>query len=146
METNLKAIVQLDADSGVDFSAALGCAVGADGALGGDFGVIVVVEPVKSGATTSTSAAVALFGGNAGPVEVKLGGTVAKGDFLVRNETTGVFTKAAATDVACARALEAGTSTELIAAILLPPAAAIGASVYAAADHDHDDQYEPLGS
>lgn len=132
METNLKAIVRLEADSGVDFADSLGCSVAADGSLGGDYGVIVVVQPVAAGATTSTAASVALFGGNAGPVEVKLGGTVQKGDFLVSNPTTGVFTKAAATDVAQARAIEDGNATELISAILLPPAAMIGAEVYSA--------------
>ena len=139
METNLKAIVPLDAATGVDFSASLGCAVGADGALGGNFGVLVVVDPIAAGAATATSGSVALFGGNAGPVEVKLAGTVAKGAMLKRNVSTGTWTTAAATDVAEARALEAGTSTELISAILLPPAAA-------ASGHTHDDLYEPLGS
>lgn len=140
METNLKAIVPLDAATGVDFSAALGCAVGADGALGGDYGVLVVVDRPSAGGTTSTSGSVALFGGNAGPVEVKLAGTVsAAGVMLKRNVSTGTWTTAAATDVAEARSLEAGTATELIRAILLPPAAA-------ASGHTHDDLYEPLGS
>lgn len=137
METNLKAIVRLNAYSGVDFKDSLGCAVGADGQLGGNFGVIAVVEPVAAGATTSTSAAVALFGGNAGPVEVKLAGTVTAGALLVRNGTTGKWTAAAATDVAEARALEAGVADELVSAILLPPALAVGAEVYAAYDHTH---------
>ena len=53
MEKSNKAIVQLDAYSGVDFSAALGCAVGADGALGGDFGVIAVVDRPSAGGSTT---------------------------------------------------------------------------------------------
>jgi hypothetical protein len=147
METNLKAIVPLNAATGVDFSAALGCAVGADGALGGDYGVLVVVDRPSAGGTTSTSGSVALFGGNTGPVEVKLAGTVTgAGVMLKRNTVTGTWTAAATTDVAEARSLEGGTATELISAILLPPAAAVGASVFAAGDHDHDESYEPLGS
>ncbi len=127
MERNPKGIVRLNSASGVDLSDAIGKAVGIDASgdatLGGDFGV--VTEAYQSGA------AVAVFGGNAGPVEVKLAGEVAAGDFLVRNSSTGTWTEAAATDVAEARALEAGVADELIAAVLLPPAARVGAEVYA---------------
>lgn len=132
MELNEKAIVPLDADSGVDFTDALGCSVDADGTLGGDFGVITVVNPAAAGETTSTEASVAVFGGNAGPVEVKLAGTVAVGEYGISDGTTGKFTKAAATDVAQVRFLEAGVADELVKAILLPPAGAVGAEVYAA--------------
>ena len=128
MERNPKGIVRLDSASGVDLSDGVGLAVGIDASgdatLGGDFGV--VTEAYSDGV------AVAVFGGNAGPVEVKLAGTVDVGDLLVRNATTGTWTKAAATDVAEARALEAGVATELVAAILLPPAARIGDEVYSA--------------
>lgn len=128
MERNPKGIVRLEEATGVDLSAAVGKAVGVDASgnavLGGDFGV--VTEAYSNGV------AVAVFGGNAGPVEVKLAGTVDVGDYLVRNPSTGTWTAAAATDVAEARAIEAGVATELVAAVLLPPAGRIGAEVYAA--------------
>ena len=130
MELNEKSIVSLAAGSGVDLTATLGCSVDADGTLGGDFGVVVVVE-------SATRASVAVFGGNAGPVEVKLAGTVAVGEYGISSASTGEFTKAAATDVAQVRFLEAGNDDELVMAILLPPAGMIGASVYADADHAH---------
>lgn len=127
MERNPKGIVRLNSASGVDLSDAIGKAVGIDASgdatLGGDFGV--VTEAYQSGV------AVAVFGGNAGPVEVKLAGEVSAGDYLVRNSSTGKWTEAAATDVAEARALEDGVADELIAAVLLPPAARVGAEVYA---------------
>jgi len=127
MERNPKGIVRLNSASGVDLSDAIGKAVGIDASgdatLGGDFGV--VTEAYQSGV------AVAAFGSNAGPVEVKLAGEVAAGDYLVRNSSTGKWTEAAATDVAEARALEDGVADELIAAVLLPPAARVGAEVYA---------------
>ncbi len=144
MEANLKAIIPLDADTGVDFSDALGCAVGFDGALGGNAGVLIVCDPTAAGASTSTSGTVALFGGNAGPVKVKLAGTVEIGDYGVADATTGKFTEAAATDVACVRFIEAGVSDERVSAILLNPAAAVGAEVNAAYDHDHDGVYTPV--
>jgi len=87
--------------------------------LGNAFGV--VVEQNES------HLSVAVFGGNAGTVEVKAGGTIAKGDLLKADSSTGVFTAAAATDVATAVALEAGVSDELVEAVLLPPPAATGA-------------------
>ena len=128
METNEKGIVRLEEATGVDLSDAIGKAVGVDASgnavLGGDFGV--VTEAYQDGVS------VAVFGANVGPVEVKLAGTVAAGDYLVRNPSTGTWTKAAATDVAEARALEAGVTTELVSAVLLPPAARIGDEVYAA--------------
>ena len=127
MERNPKGIVRLEEADDVDLSSGVGLAVGidADGkaTLGGDFGV--VTEAYQDGV------AVAAFGSNAGPVEVKLAGEVAAGDFLVRNSSTGTWTEAAATDVAEARALEDGVADELIAAVLLPPAARVGAEVYA---------------
>lgn len=127
MERNPKGIVRLEEATGVDLSAAVGKAVGVDASgnavLGGDFGV--VTEAYSNGV------AVAVFGGNAGTVEVKLAGTVDVGDYLVRNPSTGTWTAAAATDVAEARAIEAGVATELVAAVLLPPAGRIGAEVYA---------------
>lgn len=127
METNEKGIVRLEEANGVDLSDALGKAVGVDASgnaiLGGDFGVVL--------AAYQGGVAVAPFGSNVGPVEVKLAGTVAKGDYLVRNPTTGKWTKAAATDVAEARAIEAGVADELVSAVLLPPAARIGDEVYA---------------
>ena len=140
METNLKSIVPLDTASGVDLSAKLGCAVGVDSSgnatLGGNFGVVVVEG--------ASRVSVAVFGGNAGPVLVKLAGSVDAGDMLVRDGSAGTFTKAAATDVAEARAIEAGAATELIPAVLLPPAAAVGATVFAAAGHDHDEAYAAI--
>lgn len=128
METNEKGIVRLESASGVDLSGALGKAVGVDASgnavLGGDFGVVTLAY--------NGGVDVAVFGGNAGPVEVKLAGTVAKGDYLVRNPATGKWTEAAATDVAEARAIQAGVADELVAAVLLPPASRIGDEVYAA--------------
>ena len=142
MERYQKGIMRLDSASGVDLSDGVGLAVGIDASgnatLGGDFGV--VTETYQDGAT------VALFGANVGPVDVKLAGTVAAGNKLVRNGTTGKWTAATAADVAEARAIESGVADELVAAILLPPASAIGASVFAAGAHDHDELYEPLGS
>lgn len=138
MEANLKAIIPLTAATGVDLSDQLGCAVGFDGNLGGNAGVIIV--------DGETDVTVALFGGNAGLVKVKLAGTVAAGEFGVANGSTGKFTKAAVTDVAQVRFVEAGVSTERVSAILLPPAAAVGANVFAAYGHNHDSEYEPLGS
>ena len=87
--------------------------------LGNAFGVVVEQN--------DTHLSVAVFGGNAGTVEVKAGGTIAKGDLLKADSSTGVFTAAAATDVATAIALEAGASDELVEAVLLPPPAATGA-------------------
>lgn len=128
METNEKGIVRLEEATGVDLSDAIGKAVGVDASgnavLGGDFGVVTIAY--------NDGVDVAVFGANAGPVEVKLAGTVAKGDYLVRNPTTGKWTKAAATDVAEARAIEAGVADELVSAVLLPPASRIGDEVYAA--------------
>lgn len=128
MERNPKGIVRLASATGVDLSAAVGLAVGIDASgnatLGGDFGVVTVAY--------QDGVAVAVFGGNAGPVEVKLAGSVSAGDYLVRNASTGKWTEAEADDVAEARALEAGSADELVAAVLLPPASRIGAEVYAA--------------
>lgn len=70
---------------------------------------------------------VAVFGGNAGPVEVKAGGSITMGDLLKANASTGLFTAATATDVANAVALEAGAADELVEAVLLPPAGATDA-------------------
>lgn len=116
MERNLKAIIRLDVVENLDLNDAIGCAVDATGALGGDYGVVLEAIP---GAAT-----VGLFGGNTGPVEVKLAGTVERGDFLARDASTGRFAVAAAGAAAEARAIEAGVAEELVAAILLPPAAA----------------------
>ena len=87
--------------------------------LGNAFGVVVEQN--------DTHLSVAVFGGNAGTVEVKAGGTIAKGDLLVANGSTGVWTAAESTDVAQAVALEAGASDELVEAVLFPPVAATGA-------------------
>lgn len=87
--------------------------------LGNAFGVVVEQN--------DTHLSVAVFGGNAGTVELKAGGNIAKGDLLKADSSTGVFTAAAATDVATAIALEAGVSDELVEAVLLPPPAATGA-------------------
>ena len=128
MERNPKGIVRLEEATGVDLSDGVGLAVGinasGEATLGGDFGV--VTDAYQDGV------AVAVFGSNAGPVAVKLAGTVKAGDYLVRNPATGTWTKAAATDVAEARAIEAGVTTELVAAVLLPPASSVGAEVFAA--------------
>ncbi len=140
MEINVKSIVRRASASGVDLSDGVGLAVGIDASgnltLGGNYGV--VTEAYQDGAS------VALFGGNVGLVELKLAGTVKDGDPLVRNDSTGKWTKAGATNVAEAIAAEAGVADELVAAVLLAPAASIGASVYAAADHDHDAAYAAI--
>lgn len=144
MEANEKAIIPLDAADGVDFGGALGCAVGFDGALGGNAGVLIVVDPTPAGGTTSTSGSAALFGGNAGVVKVKLAGTVSAGDYGVANGSTGKFTEAAATDVAQVRFIEDGVADERVSAILLAPAAAVGAEVYSAYSHNHDADYADI--
>lgn len=116
-------IIRLETASGSDLSSSLGCAVSlssGDAVLGNGFGVIC--DCYQGGV------AVAPFGaGGIGAVEVKLAGTVAKGDLLKADGSTGKFTAATATDVANAIALEAGVSDELVAACLLPPPAATGA-------------------
>ncbi len=58
METNIKSIIPLAAADGVDLSTALGCAVGADGALGGNFGVVTVegADKVSVAALQATAA------------------------------------------------------------------------------------------
>ena len=140
METNEKGIVRLEEASGVDLSDAIGKAVGVDASgkavLGGDFGVVTLAY--------NGGVDVAVFGSNVGPVEVKLAGMVAKGDYVVRNPITGKWTKAAATDIAEARMVQSGVSDELIPAVLLAPAARIGANVFAASDHNHDAAYAAI--
>ena len=140
MERNVKSIVVRASASGVDLSDGVGLAVGIDSSgnltLGGNYGV--VTEAYQDGAS------VALFGGNTGLVEVKLAGTVKDGDPLVRNPSTGKWTKAGAANVAEAIAAEDGVADEKIPAVLLAPAASIGTSVYAAADHDHDAAYAAI--
>lgn len=87
--------------------------------LGNAFGVVVEQN--------GTHLSVAVFGGNAGTVEVKAGGTIAAGDLLKADASTGVFTAISTGDIATAIAVEAGASDELVEAVLLPPPAATGA-------------------
>ncbi len=82
---------------------------------------------ILDGEDTTGKDSVALCGGNAGPVKVKLAaapGTVVAGTRLQLSATTAGTAGADAgtgARVVCARALEAGEANELIMAILLAP-------------------------
>lgn len=82
---------------------------------------------ILDGENTTGKDSIAICGGNAGPVKVKLSanpGTVAAGTRLQLDATTvGTVCADAGTGarVICARALESGAADELIRAILLSP-------------------------
>ena len=111
METNLKAIVQVRASATTDV---IGLNVTKAGAADADEGFGVVVEQL--GATLS----VAVYGGNAGPVEVKAAASITKGD-LLKVTTGGKFTPISTKDIPNAVAIEDGAADELVQAVLLPP-------------------------
>ena len=118
MENLSKTIVRLSEASGSDLSQSIGCAVDINGGkaeLGNTFGVIT--DAYDGGV------AVAVFGGNAGAVEVKLSDSVAMGGTLKFDSVTGKASAAVAADgdFAQAIALEAGVADELVSAVLLPP-------------------------
>ena len=135
METRVTSILQLKPASGVNLAEAVGFAVGVnddgEATLGGDFGVVTVAA--------QGLVSVALFGGNTGPVQVKLASAIKAGQFLMRDASTGKFSQASSSAIADARAVEGGEIDELISAILLAPAGGFGA--LALADHNHDDEY-----
>jgi hypothetical protein len=79
---------------------------------------------ILDGEVVSGVTSVAVAGGFAGTCKVKLGGNVAKGAFLQLTATGTVITDAGTgARVIVARALEAGTTDELIEAVLLQPVA-----------------------
>jgi hypothetical protein len=110
-----KAIVKIDVASASDV---LGLNVTAAGAADADEGFGVVTEQLVNG--TSSTLAVAVYGGNAGPVEVKAAATINKGDKL-KVTTGGKFTPISTKDIPNAVALEAAAADELVPAVLLPP-------------------------
>ena len=115
MEVFQKAIVKVDVASASDV---LGLNVTAAGAASNSEGFGVVVEQAVNGSSSMLS--VAVYGGNAGPVEVKAAATITKGA-LLKVTTGGKFTPIGSKEIPNAVALEAEAADELVPAVLLPP-------------------------
>ena len=111
METNLKAIVPVTASASTDV---LGLNVTTAGAASNSEGFGVVVEQADK------ELSIAVYGGNAGPVEVKAAASITKGA-LLKVTTGGKFTPISSKEIPNAVALEAGAADELVQAVLLPP-------------------------
>lgn len=111
METNLKTIVPVTASATTDV---LGLNVTTAGAASNSEGFGVVVEQ------DGKSLSVAIYGGNAGPVEVKAAASITKGN-LLKVTTGGKFTPISTKDIPNAVAIEDGAADELVQAVLLPP-------------------------
>jgi len=80
------------------------------------FGIIL------DGEDTDGKDSIAVCGGNAGPVEVKLNGTVSMGDYLqLESDGTVIENAGSGARVLVAIALSDGVAEELIPAILLTP-------------------------
>jgi hypothetical protein len=80
------------------------------------FGVIL------DGEDTDGQDSIAVCGGNAGPCEVKLNGTVSKGAYLQLESAGTVITDAGSgARVLVGIALDSGVAEELIPAVLIPP-------------------------
>ena len=115
MEVFQKAIVKVDVASASDV---LGLNVTAAGAASNSEGFGVVVEQAVNGSSSMLS--VAVYDGNAGPVEVKAAATITKGA-LLKVTTGGKFTPIGSKEIPNAVALEAAAADELVPAVLLPP-------------------------
>lgn len=111
MEKLVKAIVPVTASASTDV---LGLNVTSAGAASNSEGFGVVVEQADK------ELSIAVYGGNAGPVEVKAAASITKGA-LLKVTTGGKFTPISTKDIPNAVALEAGAADELVTAVLLPP-------------------------
>ena len=78
---------------------------------------------VVSGENTDGVDTIAIYGGNAGVVKVKLAGTVARGGYMQLHTDGQKFVADAATGarIVCAISDEAGVSGDLVDALLITP-------------------------